>query len=120
MLNYAARSLEKVFQQQSTVDFTAITEAAIRVLGSPEQPSDLLYGLDYRIQHLLVDEFQDTSHSQYELINALTAQWSEGDGHTLFLVGDPMQSIYGFRGAELSLFLKTWNDSQLPSVRLEK
>ncbi|HEX4168839.1 MAG TPA: UvrD-helicase domain-containing protein [Bryobacteraceae bacterium] len=120
LLTYAAQALSNVFQEQGAVDFTAITEAAIRVLGSPEQPSDFLYGLDYRIQHLLVDEFQDTSHSQYELINALTAQWSAGDSHTLFLVGDPMQSIYGFRGAEVSLFLKTWNEGQLPSVQLEK
>ena len=109
-----------VFRARGTVDFTAITQAAITVLGTPDQPSDLLYGLDYRIQHLLVDEFQDTSYSQYELINALTAQWSDGDGHTLFLVGDPMQSIYGFRGAEVSLFLKSWHDEALKSVRLHR
>ncbi len=120
LLNFAAQSLETVFAESGAVDFTSVTEAAIRVLGSPEQPSDFLYNLDYRIQHLLVDEFQDTSRSQYDLINALTAQWSEGDGHTLFLVGDPMQSIYGFRGAEVSLFLKTWNEAQMPAVRLQR
>ena len=118
LLDHAAGALERVFQAHGTVDFTAITLAAIRVLGLPEQPSDLLYSLDHRIQHLLVDEFQDTSVAQYQLINALTAQWSEGDGHTLFLVGDPMQSIYGFRGAEVSLFLESWHKQQLESVRL--
>ncbi len=118
LLSLVEGILDDVFKERGAVDFTAITAAAIRVLGSPEQPSDVLYGLDYRIQHLLVDEFQDTSRSQYELINALTAQWSDGDGRTLFLVGDPMQSIYRFRGAEVSLFVKTWDDERLQSVRL--
>lgn len=118
LLQAAEAVLQNVFKERGQVDFTAITEAAIRVLGSPEQPSDLLYGLDYRIQHLLVDEFQDTSLAQYRLINALTAQWSDGDGRTVYLVGDPMQSIYRFRGAEVSLFVKTWNERRLQSVRL--
>jgi ATP-dependent helicase/nuclease subunit A len=118
LLNAADRVLQDIFRERGAVDFPAITEAAIRVLGSPEQPSDVLYGLDYRIQHLLVDEFQDTSLSQYKLIDALTAQWSDGDGRTLFLVGDPMQSIYRFRGAEVSLFVRTWNEQRMKSVRL--
>ena len=66
--------------------------------------------LDYRIEHLLVDEFQDTSRAQYELLDALTGQWSDGDGRTLFLVGDPMQSILRFREAEVGLFLRCWAD----------
>ena len=120
LLTYAETALLRVFETRRTVDFTAITEAAVKVMGSPEQPSDLLYGLDFRIQHLLVDEFQDTSLSQYRLLNALTAQWSDGDGHTLFLVGDPMQSIYRFRGAEVSLFLRSWHEGGLESVRLQR
>jgi ATP-dependent exoDNAse (exonuclease V) beta subunit len=54
--------------------------------------------------HILVDEFQDTSRDQYELLRTLTQDWSSGDGRTLFLVGDPMQSIYGFRNAEVGRF----------------
>jgi ATP-dependent exoDNAse (exonuclease V) beta subunit len=54
--------------------------------------------------HILVDEFQDTSRDQYDLLRALTQDWSAGDGRTLFLVGDPMQSIYGFRNAEVGRF----------------
>ncbi|MDQ2712207.1 MAG: UvrD-helicase domain-containing protein [Acidobacteriota bacterium] len=119
LLGRAEQALRDVFRRQGEVDFTAITQAAIEVLGLHDQPSDVLYGLDYRLQHLLVDEFQDTSRAQYELIDALTAQWSDGDGHTLFLVGDPMQSIYGFRGAEVSLFLQSWHEGLLRSVRLE-
>ena len=52
------------------------------------------------------------------MLKALTEQWSEGDGHTLFLVGDPLQSIYRFREAEIALFLQSWNEKQLGSVRL--
>jgi ATP-dependent helicase/nuclease subunit A len=119
LLDEAHEALRIVFRERSCVDFTEVTRAAIKALGTPEQPSDLLYWLDYRIEHLLVDEFQDTSRAQYDLVNGLTEQWSEGDGHTLFLVGDPMQSIYRFREAEVSLFLQCWEDRQLGSVRLE-
>lgn len=118
VLHLACDSLRHSFRERSAVDFTEVTRAAIRALGTPDQPSDLLYALDYRIEHLLVDEFQDTSRAQYDLVDALTAQWSEGDGHTLFVVGDPMQSIYRFREAEVSLFLDAWDRQQLGSVRL--
>lgn len=118
LLSRASQQLREVFRQRSMVDFAEVTRAAIKALGSAEAPTDLLYRLDYRIEHLLVDEFQDTSLAQYELIEGLTAQWSDGDGHTLFLVGDPMQSIYRFREAEVSLFLKTWERQRLGSVRL--
>lgn len=113
-------ALLEIFRERSIIDFTELTRAAIAALGKPEQPTDLLYWLDYRIEHLLVDEFQDTSHAQYDLIKALTGQWSDGDGHTLFVVGDPMQSIYRFRGAEVSLFLQSWRDERLGSVRLNR
>lgn len=120
LLNRGHTALLEVFRERSVVDFTELNRAAIAALGSAERPSDLLYRLDYRIEHLLVDEFQDTSHAQYDLINALTAQWSDGDGHTLFVVGDPMQSIYRFRGAEVSLFLQSWRDERLGTVRLNR
>lgn len=118
VLALAKAALKECFREHAAVDFTEVTRAAIRALGPPDQPSDLLYSLDFRIEHLLVDEFQDTSRAQYDLIEALTAQWSEDDGHTLFLVGDPMQSIYRFREAEVSLFLNAWNHRQLGAVRL--
>jgi ATP-dependent helicase/nuclease subunit A len=120
LLRLARENLAGVFRAAAKVDFTEITRAAINALGTPEAPSDLLYWLDYRIQHILVDEFQDTSQSQYDLVKALTEQWSEGDNRTLFVVGDPMQSIYRFREAEVGLFLQCWDDRQLGAVRLER
>src|SRR5437763_797332 len=78
-----------------------------------------LLALDTKIRHILVDEFQDTSYSQWELLERLTAGWEPGDGRTLFLVGDPMQSIYRFREAKVALFLQAW-DSGLGSVKLER
>lgn len=118
LLTAAESRLRAVFQRAGKVDFTEISRAARRALGKPDSPTDLLYSLDYRIQHLLVDEFQDTSHSQYELIEALTGQWSLDDDHTLFLVGDPMQSIYRFREADVSLFLKCWEQQRIGGVQL--
>ena len=58
------------------------------------------------LRHILVDEFQDTSLAQFQLLQALTVGWERGDGRTLFVVGDPMQSIYRFRDAEVGLFLR--------------
>ncbi len=118
LLALAEDKLLEVFRERGQVDFGEVTRAAIRALGTPDRPSDLLYSLDYRIEHLLVDEFQDTSRAQYELLQALTEQWSEGDGHTLFLVGDPLQSIYRFREADVGLFLQCWAEEQLGSVHL--
>jgi ATP-dependent exoDNAse (exonuclease V) beta subunit len=120
LLELARRSLREVFRRAATVDFTEVARAARKSLGTPESPTDLLYSLDYRIEHLLVDEFQDTSRAQYDLVNALTEQWSEGDGHSLFVVGDPMQSIYRFREAEIGLFLRCWHERRLGAVRLEQ
>ncbi len=106
LLRVAVAQLRLVFQAEGRVDFTEIAMGARMALGSDEEPTDLAFALDYRIQHLLVDEFQDTSQTQFELLSRLTADWQSGDGRTLFLVGDPMQSIYGFREAEVGLFLR--------------
>jgi ATP-dependent exoDNAse (exonuclease V) beta subunit len=106
LLPRAAGQLKLVFQARGQVDFTEVAQGALLALGGTETPSDLALALDYRIRHLLVDEFQDTSISQYELIARLTAGWEPGDSRTVFAVGDPMQSIYRFREAEVGLFLR--------------
>lgn len=119
----AAVELKLVFQQAGEVDFAEIQMRAQRALGDPEHPTDLALALDYRLQHLLVDEFQDTSSSQYHLLATLTAGWQGDDGRTLFAVGDPMQSIYRFREADVGLYLAAREqgigDLQLTPLKLE-
>jgi ATP-dependent helicase/nuclease subunit A len=97
--------LRVVFAMHGQCDFVEVSQGALLALGDADGPTDLMLALDYRIRHLLVDEFQDTSHSQYVLLERLTSGWERGDGRTLFVVGDPMQSIYRFRQAEVGLFL---------------
>jgi ATP-dependent helicase/nuclease subunit A len=106
VLVLAAAELDAVFREQGVADFPAVSIAALRALGTAESPSDLALRLDYRLQHLLLDEFQDTSTAQLELVRMLTAGWQRGDGRSVFCVGDPMQSIYGFRQAEVRAFLE--------------
>lgn len=106
-LKLAAANLRIVFQLRGQVDFSEIAAAALEALGPLEAPTDLGLALGHRIRHLLVDEFQDTSQSQRDLLLKLTAGWDDGDGRTVFLVGDPMQSIYRFREAEVGVFLET-------------
>jgi ATP-dependent helicase/nuclease subunit A len=110
VLVLAAAELNQVFHEQGAADFPAVSLAALRALGPAEAPSDLSLRLDYRLQHILVDEFQDTSSAQLELVRLLTAGWQTGDGRSVFCVGDPMQSIYGFRQAEVRAFLELAED----------
>jgi len=105
LLKLAAAELWGVFHAAGEVDFIEVAGRALQALGEPEAPTDLALSLDYRIRHLLVDEFQDTSPAQVELLQKLTADWQPEDGRSLFLVGDPMQSIYRFRKADVGLFL---------------
>ncbi len=104
------------FQKNSIVDFTHVSFAAVDCLGEDDSPTDLSLRLDYQISHILLDEFQDTSINQYRLLLKLTRGWSEynqenmANPRTLFIVGDPMQSIYGFRDADVSLFLKVMEE----------
>jgi ATP-dependent helicase/nuclease subunit A len=114
----AAAELEGVFREEGVVDFTAISLAALRALRDAVGPSDLALRIDYRLQHVLVDEFQDTSSAQLELLKQLTAGWSQDDGRSIFCVGDPMQSIYGFRQAEVRAFLEL-ADQGMGEVRFE-
>ena len=118
LLNPAMAQLLAVFGEHGEVDFTQIAHGALLALGTPDEPTDLLLSMDVRVRHLLVDEFQDTSNSQWELLERLTAGWEAGDGRTVFVVGDPMQSIYRFRDAQVGLFLHA-RRAGLPSVKLE-
>ncbi len=99
-----------VFQEAGETDFVEVAGKALIALGHDDEPSDLNLKLDYSLSHLLVDEFQDTNHHQISLLKGLTRGWTQQDGRTMFVVGDPMQSIYRFRKAEVGLFLRAWSD----------
>lgn len=98
--------LQGVFAERLRVDFNELTLCAKQALVEEGSPTALALQLDYQIQHLLIDEFQDTSVAQFRFLEALTAEWQGQSDKTLFLVGDPMQSIYRFRQAEVGLFLR--------------
>lgn len=109
LLHSAVVQLKLIFAEAGTVDFTEVSVAARTALqseisGLQAAPSDLALMLSGRYRHLLVDEFQDTSVTQFEILTLLLAGWEQGDGRSVFLVGDPMQSIYLFRQAQMRLF----------------
>jgi ATP-dependent helicase/nuclease subunit A len=106
VLPLAVAELVALFAERDRLDHAAVAAAAREALGDESAPSELALALDYRIRHVLVDEYQDTSPSQERLLELLVAGWQPGDGRTLFCVGDPMQSIYGFREADVTLFLQ--------------
>ncbi|AFZ83156.1 UvrD-helicase domain-containing protein [Candidatus Kinetoplastidibacterium crithidiae] len=105
-LSLSVANLILRFNNVSEVDFIEITQRASIALGSDDYPNDLLLKLDNKINHILIDEFQDTSRAHFDIIKKLISGWQNDDGRTLFLVGDPMQSIYSFRKAEVGLFLQ--------------
>ncbi len=105
LLPLAVFELQRVFAEQGIADHIEVAMVASNTLGTAENPGDIALLLDYQIRHLLVDEMQDTSAAQYRMLETLTGGWSPGDGRSLCCVGDPMQSIYRFRNAEVGQFL---------------
>ena len=105
VLKIAVAQLNILFNEQQATDFIQVALDADQAL-SDHETSDIALFLDYKIQHLLIDEFQDTSSTQFALIEKLIVNWQADDGKTLFLVGDPMQSIYLFRQSQVGLFLQ--------------
>jgi ATP-dependent helicase/nuclease subunit A len=103
LLGEALPGFENLCRQQRALDFVGLEQAALRLLQT-EDAGELLLRLDCRLQHLLVDEFQDTSSNQMDLLCRLMAGWQAGEGRSLMAVGDPKQSIYGWRQAKPRLF----------------
>lgn len=124
LLPQLAAELLLVFQREGAVDHSQVALSALQALGDDEAPTELALRLDYQIEHILVDEFQDTAINQYDLVHALTRGWGQHNEtnpqapRTVMVVGDGMQSIYGFRGANVGLFLKARLEG-FNGVRLE-
>jgi ATP-dependent exoDNAse (exonuclease V) beta subunit len=114
----AAAELKLVFRDAGQVDHNEVAAVARQALVDMGEPTDLSLRQTLRVHHLLVDEYQDISPEQKALIEALKVGWEEGDARSLFLVGDPMQSIYLFRDSEVGLFLEA-RTSGVGGTRLE-
>lgn len=115
VLYRALAELQLVFAERGECDFTEpglVARAALRNEGAAFETA-----LGTKLQHLLVDEMQDTSTSQYELIQLLTHGW-DGRSQTIFLVGDPKQSIYLFRQARVERFIQTMQQQRLGDIQL--
>lgn len=124
LLPVLVAQLRLVFQQHSLVDFIEVSIAAAQALGDHLNPTDIAMKLDYQLKHILIDEFQDTSSTQFKLLHRLIEGWSEHNAtnpqnpNTLFIVGDGMQSIYGFREANVGLFMEA-KESGINGISLD-
>ena len=100
---------EELKRRQAALDYDDLIERCASLLADRTARDWVLFKLDARIDHLLVDEAQDTSPSQWAIIEALTGEFFAGEGarrgrRSLFVVGDEKQSIYSFQGANLANF----------------
>ncbi len=106
----AAANLKVVFSEQGVIDFAEYAQRALDAIGEEADPTELGLQLGYRIRHILVDEFQDTSRVQVELLARLLGTWEADEQGSTFYVGDPMQSIYAFRQADVAIYQQARTD----------
>jgi ATP-dependent exoDNAse (exonuclease V) beta subunit len=115
LLERALVELQLLFARDGVCDFAEIALAARTAL--KENAGEVESALGTELRHLLVDEMQDTSSGQYELLQTLTGSW-DGASQTVFLVGDPKQSIYLFRQARVDRFQTCMERGLLGEIRL--
>ncbi len=97
---------QRLKREQRLLDFTDLEWRAYRLLNRADNAHWVQYKLDQRIDHLLIDEFQDTNPTQWQLLAPLLEELAAGAQdrfRSVFLVGDDKQSIYRFRRAEPQL-----------------
>ena len=112
MAEFSAAFLERYDQlktQTGRLDYDDLIARAGRLLSGSKAAEWVLYKLDGGIDHVLVDEAQDTSPSQWDVVKLLTDEFTSGDSgkdtnRTIFVVGDEKQSIYSFQGADPAEF----------------
>ncbi len=119
ILKHLSAQLLVAFRKRRVVDHTQIAISARDALGQPQEPTEAALLLDYSIRHILIDEFQDTSQLQLDILELLIQGWQANDGRTLFLVGDPMQSCYSFRNANVGIYLGVRERGSLSEVELK-
>ena len=107
MFAVALQQYRAALEERSVLDFSDVLQRALELLRNMGEFSQSRYRLEYRYHHVLVDEFQDTSRAQWELISLLIQAWGEGLGlasqPSIFIVGDRKQSIYRFRDADVAV-----------------
>jgi ATP-dependent exoDNAse (exonuclease V) beta subunit len=111
MYRVAETEYRRTLDAHAALDFPDLLLRARDLLGQMDEFARSRYRLESRYHHVLVDEFQDTSRAQWDLISLLTASWGEGAGlahsgalqPSIFIVGDRKQSIYAFRDADVSI-----------------
>jgi len=122
----AASHLLDIFQtlksQLHNLDFTDLEWRTYQLLKHSENAEWVQYKLDQRINHLLIDEFQDTNPTQWHLLKPLLEELASGDTErqrSVFIVGDEKQSIYGFRRAnpELQSHVADWLEQQIGATK---
>lgn len=104
IFSFLAEVLQEAVKQKKEagkLDFDDLQLLTLQVL---EQHPAVVQELKKRIRYIMVDEFQDTNVVQYEIIRRLSAIDDPQNGANLFVVGDPKQSIYGFRGSDVRVF----------------
>jgi ATP-dependent helicase/nuclease subunit A len=107
MFAIALEQYRRALDARSLLDFSDVLQHAIALLRRMDEFSQSRFRLESRYHHVLVDEFQDTSRAQWELVSLLIQSWREGLGlaanPSIFIVGDRKQSIYRFRDAEVAV-----------------
>jgi ATP-dependent helicase/nuclease subunit A len=106
----ALTTYQQTLETHALLDFSGVLERALHLLRQMDEFARSRYRLEARYHHVLVDEFQDTSRAQWELVAQLVRSWGEGLGASadalppsIFVVGDRKQSIYGFRDADVGI-----------------
>ena len=106
----AMQQYQHTLESHALLDFSGVLERAVQLLKDMDEFAESRLRLESRHRHVLVDEFQDTSRAQWELVRQLVKSWGEGFGAaddairpSIFIVGDRKQSIYGFRDADVAM-----------------
>ena len=107
VLKLSVAELKVIFDEKGLQDFSEVSLQAINALDTREELTDIALLLDYQIKHVLVDEFQDTSYSQLNLIQKLVEGWQQDDGKTIFLLVTQCSLSISLESHKLEYFLRS-------------